>query len=47
MTNRDIFAVRGKAGGGWGDPLERDPNAVAADVRTGAISRGAAELVTG
>jgi len=47
MTNRDIFAVSWQGGGGWGDPLERDPNAVAADVRTGAISRGAAELVYG
>jgi len=44
MTNRDIFAVSWQGGGGWGDPLERDPNAVAADVRTGAISRGAAAL---
>jgi N-methylhydantoinase B len=30
-------------GGGWGDPLERDPAAVAADVRAGKVSVGAAQ----
>jgi N-methylhydantoinase B len=29
-------------GGGWGDPLERDPQAVAADVRLGFVSAAAA-----
>jgi N-methylhydantoinase A/oxoprolinase/acetone carboxylase beta subunit/N-methylhydantoinase B/oxoprolinase/acetone carboxylase alpha subunit len=29
-------------GGGWGDPLERDPGAVGADVRAGKVSVGAA-----
>jgi N-methylhydantoinase B len=29
-------------GGGWGDPLERDPSAVALDVRRGLVSRDAA-----
>jgi N-methylhydantoinase B len=37
-----VFLTAG--GGGWGDPLERDPEAVAADVREGYISaRAAAE----
>ena len=29
-------------GGGWGDPLERDPRRVADDVRNGKVGRGAA-----
>ena len=29
-------------GGGWGDPLERDPRQVAEDVRNGKIGREAA-----
>ena len=29
-------------GGGWGDPFERDPEAVADDVRNGFVSLGAA-----
>ncbi|MCU1560753.1 hydantoinase B/oxoprolinase family protein [Mycetocola sp.] len=29
-------------GGGWGNPFERDPNAVAKDVRNGFVSAGAA-----
>jgi hypothetical protein len=29
-------------GGGWGDPLERDPLAVASDVRNGKVTRGSA-----
>jgi N-methylhydantoinase B len=28
-------------GGGWGDPLERDPHALAEDVRRGFVSREA------
>ena len=34
--SRVVFLTAG--GGGWGDPLERDPEAVAADVREGYIS---------
>jgi N-methylhydantoinase B len=30
-------------GGGWGDPLERDLDAIAEDVKQGYVSRGAAE----
>jgi N-methylhydantoinase B/oxoprolinase/acetone carboxylase alpha subunit len=32
----------GGGGGGWGNPFERDPAAVAADVRNGFVSVGAA-----
>lgn len=36
-----------QGGGGYGDPLLRDPEAVAQDVRSSAVSRAAAELVYG
>ena len=38
--SRVVFLTAG--GGGWGNPLERDPKAVAADVREGYISSEAA-----
>ena len=38
--SRVVFLTAG--GGGWGNPLERDPEAVAADVREGYISSEAA-----
>ena len=34
--------VRTGGGGGWGDPLERDPQAVRSDVREELVSREAA-----
>jgi N-methylhydantoinase B len=34
----DVVRVRSGGGGGWGDPLERDPEAVAADVRNGFVT---------
>jgi N-methylhydantoinase B len=34
-------------GGGWGDPLTRDPEAVARDVAEGLVSRERAEAVYG
>jgi N-methylhydantoinase B len=34
--------IRTTGGGGWGDPLERDPALVARDVRWGKVSRAAA-----
>jgi N-methylhydantoinase B len=40
--DRVVFAQSG-AGGGWGDPFERDPARVVADVENGYISVGAAE----
>jgi N-methylhydantoinase B len=39
----DHVLVRPAGGGGWGNPLERDPSAVEADVRAGYVSRGEAE----
>ncbi len=38
----DVFHHRMPAGGGWGDPLEREPEDVADDVLDDKISRGAA-----
>jgi N-methylhydantoinase B len=34
-------------GGGWGDPMTRDPQRVLRDVRDGVVSRGAAEEIYG
>lgn len=39
----DTFLCEGPAGGGYGDPLERDPEAVRADVLDGFISAATAE----
>lgn len=47
MTNRDLFAVSWQGGGGWGDPLERGLEAVARDVRDGAVSPAAAREIYG
>lgn len=47
MTNRDVYSVIWQGGGGWGDPLEREPGAVAHDVESGAISENAAKEIYG
>jgi N-methylhydantoinase B len=47
MTNKDMYAVTWQGGGGWGDPLERDLDAVARDVATGLVSRDAARTIYG
>ena len=36
----DIVSIRAPAGGGHGDPLERDPELVVTDVRAGLVSAG-------
>ena len=38
----DVYAHRMAGGGGWGDPLEREPERVAADVADGKVSAAAA-----
>ena len=38
----DVYVHRTAGGGGWGDPLERDPAAVADDVANGKVSIAAA-----
>lgn len=47
MTNRDVFAVTWQGGGGWGDPIERDMDAVGRDVAAGAVSPEAAKEIYG
>lgn len=47
MTARDVFAVAWQGGGGWGDPIERNPEAVAHDVRRGVVTPEAAMRVYG
>jgi N-methylhydantoinase B len=37
-----VIRIRTTGGGGWGDPLERDPALVARDARWGKVSRAAA-----
>jgi N-methylhydantoinase B len=38
----DTVVIKTGGGGGWGNPLERDPEAVAQDVREGSVSRARA-----
>lgn len=47
MTNKDVFAVTWQGGGGWGDPLDRTPEAVVQDVICGAVSLDAALNIYG
>jgi N-methylhydantoinase B len=47
MTNRDVFAVTWQGGGGWGDPLERDPDAVVRDLAAGWVSEEVAKEIYG
>jgi N-methylhydantoinase B len=43
----DVLLMESSGGGGFGDPLERDPARVAADVAEGYVTPGAAERVYG
>jgi N-methylhydantoinase B len=47
LSEGDIVSVRSAGGGGYGDPLERDTNRVAADLRDGYISPAAARELYG
>lgn len=38
VVSGDLLTIRTPGGGGWGDPLERDPNLVALETREGFIS---------
>jgi N-methylhydantoinase B len=42
IENGTVFYHRMAGGGGWGDPLEREPDAVAHDVRNEKVSAGSA-----
>jgi N-methylhydantoinase B len=43
----DVFIYRAGGGGGFGPPLERDPQRIAEDVKQGYVSRGAARSLYG
>jgi N-methylhydantoinase B len=43
LRRGDVFRLDTPGGGGFGDPFDREPEKVLADVRDGYISRGAAE----
>ncbi len=47
MTNHDIYSVIWQGGGGWGDPLERQADAVARDVTSGAVTEQTAREIYG
>jgi N-methylhydantoinase B len=47
LRRGEVWYMRYPGGGGWGDPLERDPNLVAHDVRIGTVSTQAADAAYG
>jgi N-methylhydantoinase B len=47
LAPTDIQYVRFMGGGGYGDPIDRDPALVANDVRRGLVTAGAAEAIYG
>jgi len=47
LGHGDVLYLHCQGGGGYGDPLRRDPETVAIDLRAGKIRTGTAELVYG
>jgi N-methylhydantoinase B len=47
LMGQDALYVAWNGGGGYGDPLQRDPEAVLSDVRNHLVSREAARLIYG
>ena len=47
VVRGDVVRIATGTGGGWGSPLERDPEAVARDVRDEFVTREAAETIYG
>jgi len=47
IGNNDILYMRSSSGGGYGDPLEREPQRVLRDVEDGIVSRQAARDIYG
>ena len=47
QRREDVYAVRWTGGGGFGDPLDRDPEDINADLENFAISEAAAENIYG
>lgn len=47
ISESDIYFASWQGGGGWGDPIDRDPALVASDVAGGAVSASAARTIYG
>jgi N-methylhydantoinase B len=47
LKKDDVLYIRAASGGGFGDPLEREPGLVSEDVRNGLVSKETAEQVYG
>jgi N-methylhydantoinase B/oxoprolinase/acetone carboxylase alpha subunit len=47
LKKDDVLYIRAASGGGYGDPLEREPQLVGEDVRNGLVSQTSAEQVYG
>ena len=47
LRDRDVLYMRMASGGGYGDPLDRDPEAVQRDVVNGIVSAEAAREIYG
>jgi N-methylhydantoinase B len=47
LREDDVFLMRFAGGGGYGDPLEREPALVLTDIRNGLVSRDTAEPLYG
>jgi N-methylhydantoinase B len=47
MSTDDVFQVQTQSGGGYGDPLERDPERVLADVQNGVVTVEGARVMYG
>jgi len=47
LRKGDVFECAGGGGGGYGDPIEREPHAVARDVENGLVSEAAAQKYYG
>ena len=47
LHSGDVASVRSSGGGGWGDPLDRDPQEVLGDIRNGYITEARAASLFG
>jgi N-methylhydantoinase B len=47
LMDQDVLYVRSDGGGGYGDPLAREPGKIQRDVREGSVSKGVARSVYG
>jgi N-methylhydantoinase B len=47
LDHDDVYQVRTQSGGGYGDPIDREPERVFEDVRNGVVSAGSAKAMYG